>query len=133
MNDTRFEPLSQQKYKESIQKIVKDHLTDSSLISKKQEPLVSSSIAEQIESRRRELENTAFEQDILLKKGTFFYLILFLVSETVLIFIIAFFQGLAPWHFHLEEWTFKLLATATITQITAMFFMVVKHLFPTKN
>lgn len=118
-------------YKEKIQKLIKDKTEGApSMIQSTTEKVP---VIEQIDSRRKELENTAFEQDIKLKKGTFSYLILFLVSETVLIFIIAFFQGLNLLDFHLEEWTFKLLVTATITQITAMFFMVVKHLFPNKN
>jgi hypothetical protein len=116
-------------YKEKIQKLIKDKTSDfvspSNFIEK-------TPIIEQIDSRRKELENTAFEQDIKLKKGTFSYLISFLVCETALIFLIAFFQGLHLFNFALEEWTFKLLVTVTISQITAMFFIVVKHLFPNK-
>lgn len=123
------EELEQKNYKQKIQQLIKTQLPEQNSFSNNQETV---SVAKEIDSRRRELENTAFEQDIKLKKGTFFYLILFLVIETALIFIISFFQGLHIFGFHLEEWTFKLLVTATIAQITGMFFIVVKHLFPQK-
>jgi hypothetical protein len=126
---TSEEVASIKHYKEKIQKLVKETAQTQPASANGIEKV---SVVEQIDKRRKELENTAFEQDIKLKKGTFFYLVSFLVSETILIFIIAFFQGLSPFGFHLEEWTFKLLVTATIAQITAMFFMVVKHLFPEK-
>jgi len=123
------EELEQKNYKQKIQQLIKTQLPEQNSFSNNQETV---SVAKEIDSRRRELENTAFEQDIKLKKGTFFYLILFLVIETALIFIISFFQGLHIFGFRLEEWTFKLLVTATIAQITGMFFIVVKHLFPQK-
>ncbi|HLD60977.1 MAG TPA: hypothetical protein VJA27_02500 [Patescibacteria group bacterium] len=94
---------------------------------------VETTIIEQIAERRKELENTAFEQDIKLKKSTLERLFIFLGSETIVIFLFALMQGLKLGGFKLEEWSFKLLVAATITQITTMLLVAVKHLFPQKK
>ena len=79
------------------------------------------------EIRKIELENDAFEQDIKLKKRTLFILFIFLGIETIAIFV---FSGLqATKVFEMEEWSFKLLVAATISQITYMLQFAVKHLF----
>lgn len=84
------------------------------------------------DERLKDLKNQALEQDISLKKYTHSLLFLFLAVETVFIFLFALFQGTKwPLGFHLEEWSFKLLVTATIGQITYMLQVAVKHLFPT--
>jgi hypothetical protein len=80
--------------------------------------------------QRKLIENTALAQDITLKKITLFTLFVFLALETSLIFVFAFFQGVHSWGFALEEWSFKLLIAATVTQITLMVQIAVKHLFP---
>ena len=69
----------------------------------------------------------------LLKKQTLQLLFIFLGTETIAIFLYAFFQGVRAWNFALEEWSFNLLVSATITQITVMLVIAVKHLFPQKN
>ncbi len=84
------------------------------------------------EIRRVALENDALEQDILLKRNTLKTLIRFLGAETVVIFIFAFLQATKLCDFALEEWSFKLLVTATLLQITYMLQVAVKHLFPNK-
>lgn len=83
--------------------------------------------------RRGALENDAFEQDIALKRSTLRKLFVFLALETVVIFVFAYFQGVSFNGFVLEEWSFKLLVAATITQITVMLNIAVKHLFPEKK
>lgn len=86
------------------------------------------------DERLKDLQGRAIEQDISLKKYTHSLLFLFLAVETVLIFLFALFQGTKwPLGFHLEEWSFKLLVTATIGQITYMLQVAVKHLFPGSN
>ncbi len=68
-----------------------------------------------------------------LKKTTLLVLFGFLAIETVAIFVMAFFQGF-EWHgFKLEEWSFRILTGATITQITVMLLVAVRHLFPQKT
>lgn len=88
-------------------------------------------------ARAEKIKNDNAEQDITLKRNTWYRLFRFLSIETALVFILAFFQGIHwPWGFHLEDWSFKLVITATIGQITAMLYVAVRYLFPsspTKN
>lgn len=90
-------------------------------------------IKEEINNKKKELENIAYEQDITLKRITLNRLFLFLAIETLLIFSFSFLQAVKWLGFHLEEWSFKLLVAATISQITIMLNMAVRHLFPTKK
>lgn len=83
--------------------------------------------------RKKTLENDALEQDITLKKLTLKILFGFLALETIAIFTFSFFQAVMFEGFALDEWSFKLLVAATISQITYMVQMAVKHLFPNKN
>jgi len=80
--------------------------------------------------REKRLKNDDTEQDIQLKRSTLSRLFQLLIGETIIVFIFAFLQATAIWHFHLEEWSFKLLITATITQITVMLLVAVNYLFP---
>lgn len=82
-------------------------------------------------TRRKQLENDALAQDIKLKKQTLDRLFLFLAIETIIIFGFAF--GQAVRWFSLDEWSFRLVITATIAQITLMLNIAVKHLFPQKD
>lgn len=85
-------------------------------------------------ARAERLKNDDVEQDIALKRNTWYRLFQFLSIETALVFILAFFQGINwPWHFHLEDWSFKLVVTATIGQITAMLYVAVRYLFPSST
>ena len=82
-------------------------------------------------ARAERIKNDNAEQDIQLKRNTWYRLFRFLIIETTLVFILAFFQAIQwPWGFHLEEWSFKLLVTVTIGQITAMLYVAVRYLFP---
>lgn len=82
-------------------------------------------------AREQKLKNDNAEQDIELKRKTLNRLFVFLGAETAFIFLFAFCQGIAwPAHFHLEEWSFKLLVTVTIMQITGMLYVAVRYLFP---
>jgi hypothetical protein len=84
-------------------------------------------------AREQKLKNDNAEQDIKLKKQTLRLLFYFLGGETGLIFIFSFFQAVGwPFGFHLDDWSFKLLVTATIAQITGMLFVAVRYLFPAK-
>jgi hypothetical protein len=85
------------------------------------------------EVRRKGLENDALEQDTKLKKITLVILFIFLGAETVAVFAFAYLQAMEWNGFGLEEWSFKLLVSATLLQITYMLQVAVKHLFPTKH
>jgi hypothetical protein len=82
--------------------------------------------------RKKRLENDALEQDIALKKLTLKILFGFLALETIAIFAFSYFQATKFKNFALEEWSFKLLVSATLIQITYMVQVAVKHLFPSK-
>ena len=81
-------------------------------------------------ARERKLKNDDAEQDIRLKKQTLNRLFWFLAVETIVIFAFTFLQGTHRFGFHLEEWSFKLLTSVTIAQITVMLFVAVNYLFP---
>ncbi len=85
-------------------------------------------------ARKQQLENENTAQDILLKRVTLNRLFWFLTAETALIFLFALFQATNwPGHFRLEDWSFRLVVTATIAQITGMLFVAVRYLFPSNN
>jgi len=88
---------------------------------------------EAMRNEKAKLENEALQQDIKLKKYTLIALFGFLTVETALIFVMTFFQGFEFGNFSLEEWSFRLLISATITQITVMLLIAVRHLFPQKK
>ena len=81
-------------------------------------------------ARRKALQNDKLAQNIDLKKKTLFVLFIFLAIETLLIFCFSFLQATFLLNFSLEEWSFKLLISATIVQITWMLSEAVKYLFP---
>ncbi|MDD3190959.1 MAG: hypothetical protein PHI66_04705 [Candidatus Pacebacteria bacterium] len=88
------------------------------------------SIQNKIDNQHKALENRDLEQNINLKRKTLWILLSFLGTETVFIFFYAWCQATEWWGFNLEEWSFRLLVGATITQITTMLLIAVKHLFP---
>lgn len=82
-------------------------------------------------AREKKLKNDNAEQDITLKRLVLDRLFAFLWVETAVIFAWAFLQATRwPFHFHLEDWSFKTLVGATILQITGMMFVAVRYLFP---
>jgi hypothetical protein len=83
-------------------------------------------------AREKKLKNDDAEQDIQLKKATLERLFRLLISETVLIFAFAFLQATKAFGFALEEWSFQLLTSVTIAQITIMLLVAVRYLFPKK-
>ncbi|HEY8999298.1 MAG TPA: hypothetical protein VIM53_03190 [Candidatus Saccharimonadales bacterium] len=83
--------------------------------------------------RRQQIENDIAEADQRLKVKTLFILFGFLSVETIVVFMLAFFQGLQTYGFHMEEWSFRIVIGATIGQITAMLTIAVQHLFPKKE
>lgn len=83
-------------------------------------------------AKREKIKNDALQQDITLKKITLVILFIFLACETIVIFFFTYLQATNTFNFRLEEWSFKLLITATILQITYMLQVAVKHLFPNK-
>ncbi|HKR82401.1 MAG TPA: hypothetical protein VJR27_05395 [Candidatus Saccharimonadales bacterium] len=85
---------------------------------------------EQEIAREQKIKNDNAEQDIALKHLTLMLLFGFLAIETATIFVFTYWQAVQYHGFHLEDWSFKLLVTATILQITAMLFAAVRYLFP---
>jgi len=91
-------------------------------------------IDEKVErARKRKIANDNVEKDQQLKEDTLRKLFRFLTAETIIIFALAFLQGFGWWRFKLDEWSFRLVITATIGQITAMLTIAVQHLFPKKK
>lgn len=90
-----------------------------------------------IEHERESLKNQNYAQNILLKKNTLTALFIFLAIETLVIFVFSFLQASRYWEFtdkfYFEEWSFRVLVSATIIQITIMLQVAVKHLFPEKS
>jgi hypothetical protein len=85
-------------------------------------------------ARAQRIKNEDAAQDITLKRETLHRLFWFLRVETVVIFVFAFFQAIRwPAHFQLGEWSFRLLVTATIAQVTAMLYVAVNYLFPKRS
>ena len=97
-------------------------------------PVISGSrtFQERLDYQKQAIENRGKLQDIHLKRTTLNRLFLFLAIETALIFSFAILQAWGVRGFHLEEWSFKLLVSATLLQITYMLQVAVKHLFPNK-
>ncbi|MBT3817354.1 MAG: hypothetical protein HOE80_01125 [Candidatus Magasanikbacteria bacterium] len=91
------------------------------------------SVTKSAEEKRKELENEDYAQDIKLKKKTLNRLFWFLGIESLLIFIFTWYQATHWLNFSLEEWSFKLLLSSTILQITYMLQMAIKYLFPNKD
>ncbi|HMH70525.1 MAG TPA: hypothetical protein VK502_03925 [Candidatus Saccharimonadales bacterium] len=83
--------------------------------------------------RKQKIDNDNAEKDQRLKTLTLVLLFAFLTLETIVIFVLAFFQGFGYNKFHLDEWSFKLVILATLGQITAMLTIAVTHLFPKKK
>lgn len=90
-------------------------------------------VFESAKKTKEDLDNKAKAQDIVLKKWTLIILFIFLAVETILVFILAFLQSYELNFYHLEEWNFRILVGSTITQITIMLQVAVKHLFPAKE
>jgi len=88
-------------------------------------------ISEKIErARSKKIENDNAEKDQALKEKTLKILFIFLSLETIAIFMLALLQGFTWKGFGLDEWSFRLVITATIGQITAMLTIAIYHLFP---
>jgi len=94
-------------------------------------PEKKANINEEI-ARKQKILNDGLQQDNTLKKITLIILFIFLGIETIIVFVFAYMQSTSAYGFHLEEWSFKLLLSATLIQITYMLQVAVKHLFPTK-
>lgn len=84
-------------------------------------------------ARSKKLENDGVEKDQRLKEKTLYKLFRLLWCETVVIFVLTFFQGFKYRGFHLDQWTLRLVVSATLTQITAMLLIAVQHLFPNRD
>jgi hypothetical protein len=126
-NDSNF--INYDAYKKDFLEKIKD---ENILVANSDFSGLKTSISKKIKKRKEEIENDALEQDIKLKKITLFALFIFLGIETLLIFLFSFLQATHLVDFRLEEWSFKLLVAATISQITYMVQVAVKHLFPNK-
>lgn len=87
----------------------------------------------QVNLDKLKTENENLKSDQSLKKTTLVLLFILLFFETLIIFIIAFMQGLHLWDFDLDKITLRIVVVATLTQISAMLTIAVRHLFPAKN
>jgi hypothetical protein len=82
------------------------------------------------EKRAKQIDNDAKQQDIELKKKTLNRLFLLLCAETIVVFVFAYWQGRTDNNFSLDQWSFRIIISATILQITTMLIYAVRHLFP---
>lgn len=126
---TNKQPADYSTYLKKVQKI-----TAVAAASSPASPGPRTSIEDEItqeEVRARKLVNDDRAQDIKLKKLTLNRLFVFLGIETAVIFIFALLQATSWLGFELESWSFNLLISATLAQITAMLFAAVRYLFPT--
>jgi hypothetical protein len=83
--------------------------------------------------RKQQIANDNAEKDQALKGDTLRKLFRFLWAETAVIFLLAFLQGFTWAKFKLDQWSFRLVITATLGQITAMLTIAVRHLFPRRS
>jgi hypothetical protein len=136
------QPDSNEKLNHSFKQIF-DRLLDEQMVAEKESSRIpktfdrkkSINIQDQIANEKAALDNVEKAQDIRLKKNTLIALFIFLAFETGIVFALAFLQGFkgSPTHpFELEEWSFRIVIGATISQITIMLLIAVRHLFPTK-
>jgi hypothetical protein len=80
--------------------------------------------------RKYKIDNDRKEDDQSLKRKTLNRLFIFLACETFLIFTMIFFQGFKICGFDIDHISFRIVVSATITQIAGMLFIAVRHLFP---
>ncbi len=85
---------------------------------------------EQAQTDREHLKNKDLRQDIDLKRMTLMALLVLLALETMGVFVVALCQGFQVSGFKLEEWSFKLVVTATLLQTYMMLKIAVDYLFP---
>lgn len=132
MADKKNTKFNEDNYK--ILNIIKGlSLDDGGMTRYKDRPSAERKISDEITEKER-IKNEGLRQDIILKRFTLWILFGFLALETIMVFVFSFFQAIHwPFGFNLEEWSFKLLISATITQITIMLIIAVKHLFPKKD
>jgi len=81
-------------------------------------------------AKREELKNKDLGQDIQLKKTTLNALLYFLGIESAIVFAFALFQATGFLRFNLEEWSFRILVGATVTQNYFILRIAVEYLFP---
>lgn len=87
---------------------------------------------EDVATEGARIRNQGLKKDIQLKERTLWILFSFLGIETLAIFLFTFFQAVGFKGFRLEEWSFRLLISGTLSQITVMLVIAVRHLFPNK-
>lgn len=94
-----------------------------------QKPSVDNRILEE-EVRLARIENDIREKDQALKEQTLKWLFVLLGIETGIVFVIAVIQGFHAAGFALDEWSLRLLLTATLVQTVSMLTIAIRHLFP---
>jgi hypothetical protein len=92
------------------------------------------------DARIKEARADDVEGDIDLKWMIAKVVIGLLLAQTIIFFAIAFFQGLGflPWwpyvlKFHLDEWSFRILISATLLETYYLMRIVVTYLFPPRD
>lgn len=80
-----------------------------------------------IDDRMKEIKLEDAKQDVDLKRLVAKFLISVLITETVALFAIVFFQGFGI--FSIDEWSLRTLVGATLLQTYGMLKIVVEYLF----
>jgi hypothetical protein len=81
----------------------------------------------ELDRLRSELEDLKIDRE--LKKTVAKIVFVFLGIESILLFVVLFFQGFAPSEFHIGDRTLEIFLPATIIQISSMAVIVTKYLF----
>ena len=97
-------------------------------------------LIEEAKLRTREISNEKLqaENDILtknqgLKAVTLKLLFILLFCESLVLFVLTFFQGFGAWGFDLDVVTLRIVVVASLLQISAMLTIAVRHLFPSAS
>lgn len=83
-----------------------------------------------LENDKKERENQLITSNQSLKRLTLNLLFALLYLESLVLFILAFFQGFSLHGFDLDPVTLRILVVATLAQISTMLTIAVRHLFP---
>lgn len=109
----------------------------STLLTPKQPSIPFDKLLQQQRIRSQELNNDKKEREIdlisknqSLKKLTLILLFVLLFAESLVLFVLAFFQGFSFYGFELDLWTLRIIVVASLIQISAMLTIAVQHLFP---
>lgn len=93
--------------------------------------MFSFSLEAELEKSKNELEELKTDRDLKKKVACAVFGLLFL--ETILLFVILFFQGFVYKNFNMHDTTLNIFVPVTILQISSMAIIITKYLFSVKK